>query len=100
MKIFSTKIYKENIEPLLKDTLNLGDEEEDDSEKYDGELEGMQPTFLQHGFLPKSYMVWLRLMVTHFDATNTVVQAIYKLQLDTVSVTILFASKTNETLLP
>ncbi|KIJ90290.1 hypothetical protein K443DRAFT_53923, partial [Laccaria amethystina LaAM-08-1] len=50
--------------------------------------------------LQKSYTAWLRLMVAHFDATEIVVRAMIKLQFNMVSVTILVAPATDETLLP
>ena len=95
----------ENIEPLLKDALDLDDKEEDDhkevdKEKYDDELEEIQPTLLQNGVLPMLYTLWLRLMVTHFDATEIVVQATDKLKVETVFVTILVAPEPDQTLLP
>ena len=94
------QLHLENIEPLLKAALNLGDEEEDSNGESDVELEEIQPTLPQNGALTKSYTAWLRLMVVSFDATEIVVRAVNKLQLDKVSVTILVPPKTDETLLP
>ena len=99
------QLHLANIEPLLRDALDLGDEEEDDhkegdQERYDDELEEIRPTLPQNGVLPRSFTTWLRLMVAHFDATEIVARAIVKLNVDTVSVTILVAPETDNTLLP
>lgn len=99
------QLHLENIEPLLKDALDLDDKEEDDhkevdKEKYDDELEEIQPTLLQNGVLPMLYTLWLRLMVTRFDATEIVVQATDKLKVETVFVTILVSPEPDQTLLP
>ena len=93
------QLHLENIEPLLKEILDLGDEEEDHIEEYDGELEEIRLTLPQNGDLPKLYTAWLRLMVAHFDATEIVVRALDKLQFEKVSVTILVPPKPDGKLL-
>ena len=115
------QLHLKNIQSLLVDPLHLSDEEVDGTdeeedegdekdgdgdkkgdniEEFDGELEAIQPTFPLNGGLPTTYTAWLRLMVAHFDAVEIVVRYIRKLQCDTVSVDILVAPMTNETLLP
>jgi hypothetical protein len=108
------RLHLENIAKLLEDPFHSGeekedsdeeeedsDEEEEDSiEDFDEELEAIQPTFPRTGGLPKSYTAWLRLMVSHFDAIEIVVRFLQKLQCDTISVDILVAPRTDNTLLP
>ena len=73
---------------------------EGDGEECDEELGEIQPALLQRGALAKSYTAWLRLMVAHFDATEIVVHYLQKIHCHTVSVDILLAPATDQTLLP